>query len=207
MGINQNDLRVIKTKRGLRDAFVRLLLRKGYDAISIQDIATEAEAARVTFYRHYKNKEELLVDCLDVIYEELSERINQASVDDDFNNAFLPSLIFFQHIQEEETLYKILFSSRGTQVVIEHLRNLFADMGKAQIAEGFPVKQQRVPADIVAYHTASALIGLAIWWLENDKPYPLEYMAQISLWLSAAGVLRGLGQDDIFIDPPQIPKI
>ena len=59
MSINQNDLRVIKTKRGLREAFIRLLLEKGYDAISIQDIATEAEAARVTFYRHYQNKEEL----------------------------------------------------------------------------------------------------------------------------------------------------
>ena len=64
MSVNQNDLRVIKTKRGLREAFIRLLLQKGYDAISIQDIATEAQAARVTFYRHYKDKEELLVDCL-----------------------------------------------------------------------------------------------------------------------------------------------
>jgi AcrR family transcriptional regulator len=51
MGINQNDLRVIKTKRGLREAFIRLLLEKGYEAISIQDLATEAETVRVTSYR------------------------------------------------------------------------------------------------------------------------------------------------------------
>ncbi len=206
MGINQNDLRVIKTKRGLREAFVRLLLQKGYDAISIQDIATEAQTARVTFYRHYKNKEELLVDCLNVIYEEISERINQASVDDDFKLVYLPSLIFYEHIQEEETLYKILFSSRGTQVVIEQFRKLFADKAKAQIAERLPAEQLRVPLDIIAYHTASAQIGLAIWWLENDKPYPLDYMAQVSVWLSAAGIMRGLGQDEIYRDPPQMPE-
>lgn len=42
---------------------------------------------------------------------------------------------------------------------------------------------------------------------ENDKPYALEYMAQISVWLSAAGIMRGLGQDEIYIDPPQIPEV
>ena len=85
MSVNQNDLRVIKTKRGLRDAFIRLLLQKGYDAISIQDIATEAQAARVTFYRHYKDKEELLVDCLNVIYEEVSKRVKQVPVEENLS--------------------------------------------------------------------------------------------------------------------------
>ena len=34
MSIDKNDLRVIKTKRGLREAFIRLLLEKGYDGIT-----------------------------------------------------------------------------------------------------------------------------------------------------------------------------
>ena len=206
MTINQNDLRVIKTKRGLREAFIRLLLHKGYDAISIQDIATEAEAARVTFYRHYKDKEELLVDCLNVTYEEVAKRVKQVSAEDDFEQAYLSLYIFYEHIQEEEAIYKILFSSRGTQVVIERLRKLFADRAKKQIRERFPDKQLQVPLDIVAYHSASAQVGLAIWWLENAKPYSPEYMAQISLWLSMAGNARGFGLEEFPIDPPQIPE-
>jgi AcrR family transcriptional regulator len=187
MSVNQNDLRVIKTKRGLREAFVRLLLQKGYDAISIQDIATEAQAARVTFYRHYKDKEELLVDCLNVIYEEISKRIKQVSKED-IQKGYSPMLVFYEHILEEEVLYGILFSSRGTQVVIERLRKLFADRIKIQIEERIPAEQLRVPSEIIAYHSAGAQIGLAVWWLENDKPYPPEYMAQISLWLSMGGI-------------------
>ena len=206
MSVNQNDLRVIKTKRGLRDAFIRLLLYKGYDAISIQDIATEAEVARVTFYRHYRDKEELLVDCLNVIYEEVAKRVNQVSVDDDFEQAYLPLYIFYEHIQEEEAIYKVLFSSRGTQVVIERLRKLFADRAKKQITERFPEKQLQVPLDILAYHSASAQVGLAIWWLENDKPYSPEYMAQASLWLSLAGNARGFGLDQFSPPAPEIPN-
>lgn len=207
MSVNQNDLRVIKTKRGLREAFIRLLLQKGYDAISIQDIATEAQAARVTFYRHYKDKEELLVDCLNVIYEELAERVKQVSADDKFEQPYLALHIFYEHIEEEETIYKILFSSRGTQVVVERLRKLFAERAKSQIPARFPDMQLQVPLDIMAYHSASAHIGLAIWWLEHDKPYPPEYMAQASLWLSMGGNARGLGFEEFPIAPPPIRDI
>ena len=207
MSTNQNDLRVIKTKRGLREAFIRLLLKKGYDAISIQDIATEAEAARVTFYRHYKDKEELLVDLLNVTYEELAQRENQVSTDDNFERMYLSRYILYEHIQERETIYKILFSSRGTQVVIERLRKLFADRAKLQIEKRFLPEQLQIPVEIIAYHTASAQIGLAIWWLQNDKPYPPEYMAKISVWLSMAGNARGLGLEEFSIKPPEIPVI
>jgi len=205
MSVNQNDLRVIKTKRGLREAFIRLLLEKGYDAISIQDIATEAQAARVTFYRHYKDKEGLLVDCLNVIYEEVSKRVKMVSMEN-FQNGYSPMLIFYEHMQEEEVLYRILFSSRGTQVVIERLRKLFAERVMLQTAGRLPAKQLQIPIEIIAYHSASAQIGLAIWWLENDKPYPPEYMAQASLWLSMAGNARGFGLDDFSLDPPPIPE-
>jgi len=206
MSVNQNDLRVIKTKSGLQEAFIRLLLQKGYDAISIQDIATEAQAARVTFYRHYKDKEELLVDCLNVIYEEVSRRVKQVSRED-IQKGSSPLLVFYEHIQEEEELYTILFSSRGAQVVIERLEKLFAERIKEQIEERFPDKQFQVPLEIIAYHSASARIGLAIWWLKNGKPYPAEYMAQASRWLIRAGGARGLGLDDFSIEPPPIPPI
>jgi len=203
MSVNQNDLRVIKTKRGLREAFIRLLFHKGYDAISIQDIATEAEAARVTFYRHYKNKEELLVDCLNVIYKKLAKRIKRISRED-FRAGYSTMLVFYEHIQEDDTLYKTLFSNRGTQVVIEHIRKLFAERMKNQIEERFPADQLLAPIEIIAYHTASAQIGLAIWWLENGKPYSPEYMSQVSVWLSRAGSARGLGLEKVNLDPPKI---
>jgi AcrR family transcriptional regulator len=205
MSINQNDLRVIKTKRGLREAFIRLLLEKGYDAISIQDIATEAQAARVTFYRHYKNKEELLLDCLNVVYEELVERVEQVSAEE-IQQGFSPLLFFYEHIQEKEALYQILFSSQGAQFLVTRLRQLISERTKIQIEERFPAGQLLAPIEIIANHMASAQIGLVVWWLENDKPYSPEYMAQISFWLSMAGNMRGFGQDEFHIPPPQIKE-
>lgn len=204
MNVNENDLRVIKTKRGLREALIRLLLEKDYDAISIQEIAHRAEAARVTFYRHYKNKEELLIDCLSVTYEELAERINHAP-EEDFRQGSSPMLAFYEHIQEQETIYHILFSNRGTQLVIGRLRKFLAERAKLLISERIPEEQLLAPLDIIAYHIASAQIGLAAWWLENDTSYSPEYMAQISFWLIMAGSVRGLGLEGFAVDPPPLP--
>jgi AcrR family transcriptional regulator len=206
MGINQKDLRVIKTKRGLREAFLRLLFEKGYDAISIQDIATEAEAARVTFYRHYKNKEELLVDCIDVIYEDLSMHIKQVT-DEEFQQGYSPGLAFYQQIQEDGKIYRLLSTSRAGQFLIKRLIELFADRIKIQIEARFPAEQLLAPIDIIAYHIASAQIGLGNWWIENDQPYPPEYMAQISFWLSMAGSARGFGLEDFLMAPPTPEKV
>ena len=202
MSINQNDLRVIKTKRGLREAFIRLLLVKGYDAISIQDIATEAEMARVTFYRHYKNKEELLLDGLNVVSEELVERMKQVS-SKEIQKEYIPLMVFYEHIQEKEELYQILFSSQGAQFLVKRLKALIAQRTKIQIEENISKEQLLVPIEIIANHIGSAMIGLVVWWLENDKPYSPEYMAQLSHWLSFAGNARALGLDQYPVPPPQ----
>ena len=200
---NHEDLRVIKTKRGLRNAFIQLLTENDYDAISIQDIATEAETARITFYRHYKNKEELLVDCLRETSVELTERVDHLP-EGNFTQGYSQVQAFYEHVQEKELLYRILFSNRGTQQVVNMLRTFFAKRIMQQMKERFPEDQLAAPSEIIAYHIASALIGMVAWWLENDKPYPAEYMAQITFWLSAGGSLRGCGVDAFPFPAPEI---
>jgi AcrR family transcriptional regulator len=209
MGEKTTDLRVVKTRRGLRDAFYRLLCEKDYDDISIQDIATEAETARVTFYRHYKNKEELLIECLSVTSEEVKKRFTQVSelTPEVVQQGFVPMQVLFEHIQEEEQLYRILFSTRGTQVAVGKLRKFLADRVKDQIMNRFPAEQLLAPVEIIAYHFASAQLGLAAWWLENDMPYSPTYMAQISFWLNLAGIARGYGVEKFPLEPPLIPDI
>lgn len=205
MSSNPNDLRIIKTKRGLRNAFIQLLLEKDYDAISIQDIVMAAETARITFYRHYKNKEELLVDCLMETFGQLKERV-QHGPEGDFSQGYSPLQILYEHMQEEETLYRILFSSRGTQEVVSQLRGFMADRTMEVLNERFPADQLQAPMEIIGNHIASAQLGLAAWWLENDKPYTADYMAHISFWLSMAGTLRGCGVWEYQGVKPQPPE-
>jgi AcrR family transcriptional regulator len=54
------DPRVLRSRQMLMESLVRLLNRKEFDDISIQEIADEATLNRATFYLHYPDKNALL---------------------------------------------------------------------------------------------------------------------------------------------------
>ena len=54
------DPRVLRSRQMLMEALLRLLSRKEFDDISIQEIADEATLNRATFYLHYPDKNALL---------------------------------------------------------------------------------------------------------------------------------------------------
>ena len=55
-----HDPRILRSRRMLMEALVRLLDQKEFDDISIQEIADEATLNRATFYLHYPDKNALL---------------------------------------------------------------------------------------------------------------------------------------------------
>ena len=51
--MNQNDLRVIKTKEGIENAFLELLRVKPLNRITVLELSRAARIHRSTFYLHY----------------------------------------------------------------------------------------------------------------------------------------------------------
>src|ERR1700732_2756785 len=54
------DPRILRSRQMLMESLLRLLTRKEFDNISIQEIADEATLNRATFYLHYPDKNALL---------------------------------------------------------------------------------------------------------------------------------------------------
>src|ERR1700735_3827868 len=54
------DPRVLRSRQMLMESLLRLLTRKEFDDISVQEIADEASLNRATFYLHYADKNALL---------------------------------------------------------------------------------------------------------------------------------------------------
>src|ERR1700722_18172771 len=68
------DPRILRSRRMLMEALVRLLTEKEFDDISIQEIADEATLNRATFYLHYPDKNALLQAMTDARFRNLMER-------------------------------------------------------------------------------------------------------------------------------------
>ena len=54
------DRRVAKTRKLILNAFLKLLKEKGFEKITIQDIADEADINRGTVYLHFEDKYHLM---------------------------------------------------------------------------------------------------------------------------------------------------
>jgi AcrR family transcriptional regulator len=165
------DRRVKRTHQLLGDALIDLILEKGYEAVTIRDITERADVAYVTFFRHYKDKAELLSKRLKEIFEELDEITHE-------NNRATEGLLIFQHVEQNVPLYRIVFASAGAYDVRNNIRK-YLTKHLLQCCEPFKNPNQPTPPDVAANHFAAGLMSLIEWWLENNMPYPPERMAQI----------------------------
>jgi AcrR family transcriptional regulator len=68
------DPRIRRSRHLLMDALAKLLIKKDFNDISIQEIAAEATLNRATFYLHYPDKDALLQAMTDVRFRDLIER-------------------------------------------------------------------------------------------------------------------------------------
>jgi AcrR family transcriptional regulator len=50
------DPRILRSRRMLKDALARLLMKKEFEDVSVQEIADEATLNRATFYLHYSDR-------------------------------------------------------------------------------------------------------------------------------------------------------
>src|SRR5712691_7311051 len=53
------DRRIGRTRGMLQHALTSLILKKGYEAITVEDICEAANVGRSTFYAHYTSKDDL----------------------------------------------------------------------------------------------------------------------------------------------------
>jgi AcrR family transcriptional regulator len=61
---HDEDPRVVRTRQAVREAVRSLVQRAGFEAVSHQQVATEAGIGRATVYRHWPNRTDLLLDAL-----------------------------------------------------------------------------------------------------------------------------------------------
>jgi AcrR family transcriptional regulator len=68
------DPRILRSRRMLMDSLAKLLSKKEFEDISVQEIADEATLNRATFYLHYPDKNALLQAMTGIRFRDLIER-------------------------------------------------------------------------------------------------------------------------------------
>ncbi|MBI5542277.1 MAG: TetR/AcrR family transcriptional regulator [Deltaproteobacteria bacterium] len=156
----ESDRRVQRTRRTLREALVTMVLEKGWEGFSVQDVCDRADVGRSTFYTHFADKEDLLIGGLDDLRKGL--RALAAKERSGTPLGFARGLI--EHAAEQQRLFRAVVGKRSGQVVQQKFRSVVLGLVQEDLAAHAPAGPRR---DAAAHYFTGALLEVLTWWLET----------------------------------------
>jgi AcrR family transcriptional regulator len=192
-----DDRRVRRTRRALRSALVDLALERGFAALTVEEVAERADVARATFYAHYRDKDELLVDVvrdLAADRERLLPAVEQAETE---GFTGLPVRYVFEHAERERAVYRVVLRGEGDGRALRE----FVELTSRRVERLFRDRAERsgvvarIPLDVVARAWTGELVGVLSWWVEEDTGYGIDEITAHLRDLSAHGRMWATGLD------------
>lgn len=184
------DPRIRRTKAAIIDAFLDLLTLKNFNDISVSDITKKARIARPTFYLHYKTKQELLGEYLDVIFETYLEEIQP--VLNQFDQYAL-SIALFNQVKKNEPYLRSLMSGDAAILIQDklhqYIQEVFGMLLKTQLGERSKLVSKDLQKFIIAA-VAGTAYALTEEWLEEGMLHDPEYMGKLLFTISRPGILE-----------------
>src|SRR6201988_1044101 len=164
------DPRILRSRRMLMDALARLLMKKDFEDVSVQEIADEATLNRATFYLHYPDKNALLHAMTESRFRDLIER--RAITFTDCNGALRAIALGVCDSLSESTGCPTPFSRMALEgSIIPIVEDLFKEgLAHHGMAPGADASLRPTTA-------AWAVFGAARRWFQTPNRIPAEEMA------------------------------
>jgi len=164
------DPRIVRSRRMLMESLAKLLTKKEFDDISVQEIADEATLNRATFYLHYPDKAALLQAMTDVRFRDLMERRGISFTNCDGALRAI-ALGVCDYLAETTNCPRQLARVPLEGSIIPVVEGMFQEgLARHGIAPG-------VDAALLATTAAWAVFGAARRWLQTSDRIPAEEMA------------------------------
>lgn len=109
----QGRPRSLRADRAILAAAVELLAEVGYQAMSIESIATRAGVSKPTIYRRYTSKEELVADAIETLREEILVP-DTGSLETDLDGLLADAIRMVQTPLARQTMAMIISSATSS---------------------------------------------------------------------------------------------
>ncbi len=155
-----------------------MILRKGYEAMTIRDICDTANVGRSTFYAHYTGKDDLRRSSFEHLRKLLTDR--HASARDsatrgaDQHLAF--SLPLFEHAREYLDVYRALLGTRGGAIGLGTIRKILCDLVDAELERTAAPRPPEVPRELMVQYVVGGCMAMLTWWLDRGAKLSPERM-------------------------------
>ena len=168
--MNNQDLRVQRTKKALITTFSDLLETKSFDNITIQDLCEKANVRRSTFYRHFNDKYDLLNHIVGTLIEYF-RTLHLPEIDPkdprQFFNKFMKDILLF--ISDNKAMVKSVISINIYSEVYQILYNQIYAVVKRQIEFDKHIGQFYIDEFIYGEFLAGGILSVILNWIQYGQ--------------------------------------
>ena len=171
--------RVARSRKKLGEALVSLILEQGLENLSITAVLKRSNVGRATFYRHFRNLDELLTYTLQTTMHELAEALRQEETFYD------ETVALFRFIKENQELFRVyvdLPDSHPVRIIVKEEAITIVIEQRWEARSTSPV-----PMDVSVNHLIESTYTFIRWHLNNINDFTPEQVAVIYDDLVIAG--------------------
>jgi AcrR family transcriptional regulator len=182
----KTDLRVIKTKKAIRNAFAELLSEKDIQKITIKDIADTAVINRKTFYNYYAG----VYSVIDEIENEIIMAFIDALRDVDFRQLLHePYEIFIKLtliINSDFDFYSRLMRMDSNTSLISKIIQALEFSIKKTFSEQISIDKSTL--DLAFDYAVAGMIAVYQKWFNSDRTESIEEISKSLSIIISSGV-------------------
>lgn len=113
MAINDNDIRVRRTKKLLRNGIAELGKNKRVSKITVKELTDLVEINRGTFYLHYKDVFDLVESIENDLYNEFDREVLSVTPGDILHKPVDVLEAFFEYFKKHTDIISVLMGENG----------------------------------------------------------------------------------------------
>jgi AcrR family transcriptional regulator len=192
-GTELRELRRERNAREIQQAAMSLFAARGYDGVTVEDIAHEAGISERTFFRYFASKDHLLVAeasrRIDVIHESLAEQDEALDAWQALRNAVLEqsnseeqvgrSAAIWAHLTKEAPALLAKMIMHGALESTHHI--------EVELARRLGVPATDALPDVMMRVTLAAMQSAYLRWLDDESDASLADLTAAALDLVGVG--------------------
>jgi AcrR family transcriptional regulator len=178
-----------------------LFAQRGFDHVSLDEVAERAGVTKVIVYRHFASKKDLYLQLLAIHRDQLLHTLAEGMAADTPLAVRVPAVAeaWFSYVERNPFAWGMLFQDVTGDPEIRAFHAGMRDTARSAIV-GLLVGEPRIrlgPAMVepVAELLRSAMTGLALWWLEHSevpRTILVESVIQ-TIWLGLSSATQTKG--------------
>lgn len=180
---NKNDLRVIRTKSGIKSAVKELIMELDASKITVQKITQKAMINRKTFYLHFSCIEALFDDLFQELVSDYASFMDQYPLIHSFKDT---NKVFFEFMAKQEPYMEKLVCSDSYQV---YSNRFFEVMLKRNRSLYNPYqKYSREEQNIINTFLGLSSVNIYRQWVKDGKKISIQHLINLTGSLFTEGV-------------------